>query len=299
MTEHLQDAVTEAGTIADLAERAAKVDMHVVDVRDVASDPVERRVYGRGPDGSLVLVDQVDVAQLLRNHANQLPDRRAGTVAVHTPQSLVDYAKRHLDSDGSTLWGDVDAARITVVLNDHGPSAGHLPDWGDHRAVLALKASPEWSAWTAINEKWLTQEQLAEFLEEHLAEIVRPDGSDLLEVARTFQATVGATFRRAQSLHSGQVQLTWQEDGEAKAGSSGQMEVPREFTVALRPFAGTDPVEVTGMFRYRVTQGQLALGIRLLNLDDHRRAAVEDVLATVADALALTALEGVAPEARR
>lgn len=289
---------TEAGVVAALARDAAKVDLHTLDVTD-CGQTVQRRVYGRGHAGELELVDTIDMADLLRDHIARAPMRRAGSITVHTPASLVQFAARHLDIDQSTLWGDVDNARITVVLNDDGPAASHDPDWADHRVVLGLKPSPEWDAWTSRNEKGMSQEELAEFLEEHLVEVLDPDGSTLLEVTRTFQATTGATFRRAQSMQSGQVQLTWQEEGTAKAGSSGQLEVPKDFTIRVRPFVGTDPVEVRGMFRYRVASGQLQLGFRLLNLDEHRRTAVEEVLSEVADDLALTPFEGVAPGPRR
>lgn len=289
------DTATEAGTIADLARQATKVDVHTIDVRDI-----ERRVYGRGADGALALVDTIDIAEQLRKHAEKGPDRRAGSITVHTPGSLVEFATRHLDPKRSTLWGDVGNARITVILNDDGPAEEDFePGWGDHRAVLTLEPSIEWKAWTGRNEKGMSQEELAEFLEEHLADVTDPDGSTLLEVTRTFQATTGATFRRAQSLHSGQVQLTWQEEGQAKAGSSGQTEVPREFTIRVRSFVGTDPVEVRGMFRYRVSSGQLSLGFRLLNLDEVRRAAVEDILAGVATDLDLVPFQGIAPTPRR
>lgn len=290
------EAATEAGVVASLARDAAKVDVHTIDVTADGSRPIERRVYGRDPDGALTLVDTIDIAEAQHDHADRLPDVLAGTVAVHTPEALVAYATRHLDTERSTLWGDVENARITVIINDHVKGS---PGWGDHRTVLDLKASPEWQAWVRLNEKGMSQEELAEFLEEHLLEVVDPDGSTLLEVTRTFQATTGATFRRAQSLHSGQVQITWQEEGEAKAGSSGQLEVPREFTIRVRPFVGSPAVDVRGMFRYRVSSGSLQLGFRLLNLDEHRRAAVEDILEGVADDLKLQAFEGIAPSARR
>lgn len=297
--EHTLYSATEAGTIAELARDAAKVDVHTIDVTADGSRPIERRVYGRDTDGGLTLVDTIDIAEAQRAHAQAGPDRLAGTVHVHTPDTLVAYAARHLHADTTTLWGDVENARLTVIFNDHGDQTEDNPGWGDHRAVLDLKASPEWQAWVRLNEKGMSQEELAEFLEEHLLEVVDPDGSTLLEVTRTFQATTGATFRRAQSLHSGQVQITWQEEGEAKAGASGQLEVPREFTIRVRPFVGSPPVDVRGMFRYRVSSGSLQLGFRLLNLDEHRRAAVEDILEGVAEDLTLQAFEGIAPSARR
>lgn len=296
--EHTLYSATEAGTIADLARDSAKADLHVVETKS-GSTLLQQDIFGRGASGELVHVDTIDVAGIVRDHAAKGPDRLAGTVQVHTPDTLVAYAARHLHADTTTLWGDVENARLTVIFNDHGDQTEDSPGWGDHRTVLDLKPSPEWQAWTRLNEKGMSQEELAEFLEEHLLEVVDPDGSTLLEVTRTFQATTGATFRRAQSLHSGQVQITWQEEGEAKAGTSGQLEVPREFTIRVRPFVGTSHVDVKGMFRYRVSSGSLQLGFRLLNLDEHRRAAVEDILGDVSTDLTLQAFEGIAPTARR
>ena len=278
---------TETDAVAELAD-ARTAPVYLVPVGD---DEAQVHVYSR--HGSLV--ETIDVERTWVT-----PRHRRGTVAVHTPAGLVAYAARHLDPDRSTLFGDVDRARISVILNDHGSHDGdNEPGWADHRAVLDLKASPEWTAWAGADQQAFAQEELAEFLEENLAAIVTPSGSTMLEVTRTFHATTGAVFKRAQSTHSGEVRLVYEENVAATAGTAGETEVPREFTLSLRPFVGTDPVEVRGQFRYRVHGGKLSLGFRLLNLDDVRRAAVEDVLAVVADELSLVAIEGVAPEPRR
>lgn len=291
---------TEAGVVAELAAKAAKVDVHTIEVKDDRGRLAEIHVFGRGGHGELERIDTIDVASLQRHAAGQHPDRLAGMVTAHTPETMVAYARRHLSTDLSTLWGDVDAAKITVVLNDHGPDGEFFPGWGDHQVTLRLDESPELKAWKAHNEKNLTQEQFGDFLEERLIDIVEPDGSTMLDVARTMTATIGASFRRAVNAHDGTVQLSWQEDVDAKAGGSGQLEVPSQFEIRVKPFVGTDPVTIIGKFRYRVAQGgDLVLGYRLLNLDEVRRAAVEQVLTEVASDLDLTAFEGVAPAPRR
>lgn len=235
----------------------------------------------------------------LEEHRDQ-PGAARGSVEVHTPDGLVAYAGRHAHPAATTVWGDVAGGIITVVLNDHGPSGDGLiskgPGWADHRATLRLKPSPEWDAWTRFDGQELEQTQLASFLEERIGDVTAPDGSTMIEVTRNFHATSDVRFRSAQLTHSGEVHLTYEEEVNATAG---QIDIPREFTLALRPFVGTAPREVRALFRYRVRSGKLTLGFRLLNLDEIRRAVVETVLTSVASLIGAPAIEGVAPSPRR
>lgn len=280
---------TEAGAVAALAERLMPV--HVEELHDDDGKPLSIRVYGHDDAGGSRLIETVDL-EALRDRPRDI----ARTVQVDTQHALAAYADIHLDGDVSSLWGSVEEAKITIVFNDGVPGK---PGWGDHRAELALKPSPEWTAWVNHNERPHSQEDFGYFLEEYLGHVIDPDGSTLLEVARTFQAHVGATFRRAYEGQSDTLSLTWEEQVDAKAGKSGQLEIPKNFTVRLRPFLGSEPLDVTGNFLFKVSGGQLSLAYRLLNVDDHKREAVERVLAWVAEATKLTAIEGVAPKARR
>lgn len=264
-------------------------------VPDDDGDALEARIYGYHPDTGHGLVDVVDLEQ-----ERDRPRIKRGDVAVATPKALATYANRHLDHDRSTLWGDIDAGRIVVVLNDHGAGDGpHDTGWADHRAALQLQRSPEWRAWTGIDSHWLSQTELAEFLEERLLEVHVPDGSTLLEVTQTFHATTDARFKSSQQLHSGEQRLIYEQDVQASAGRTSQVEVPTDLTVRLRPWLGVDPVDIAGKFRFRVRDGQLMLGVKLLHLDDVSRTAVEAALADVAHELVLDPIEGVAPSARR
>lgn len=229
----------------------------------------------------------------------ELPRQKAGSIHVHTPDGLVTYAKRHVEPTLSTLWADVDAATITVVCNDHSSEDAELTGWADHRVALRLRHSPEWKDWTDLDGKDLSQTALAEFLEERIGDILEPDGATLLEVAQTLHATTGARFKSAVALHSGEQQLVWEETVAATAGTTGKAEIPRQFTVSLAPFYGTDKQPVVGRFRFRVREGRLTLGFRLLHLTEILQAAVEEVAKTAAGELGLDVINGTAPAARR
>lgn len=226
------------------------------------------------------------------------PDQKRGTVRVHTPAALISYTQRHLSPAHSTLWADVDQGSVTVVLNDHA-NAPDFAGWADHRTVLQLRPTEEWAAWTERNEKDLAQTALALFLEEHVRDVVDPAGAVLLEVARTLNATVGATFKSAVSLATGERKLVWEEEVSASAGRNKDTSVPSTFVVRMAPFDGAPIVDVQGMFRYRVSAGTLVLGYRLLHLEQHRQDAVRAVVGLVAQAVELEPIEGVAPAVRR
>jgi uncharacterized protein YfdQ (DUF2303 family) len=284
------DTASEAAAIAKIARDASPIVVH--DLPDDDGQVLRSIVFDR--EGRHV----VD----FDHEANRdRPRTKCGIVEVHTPQALADYVHRHLDPDTATLWADVDTGVVTVVLNDHEQSTVDTREagWADHQARLKLRPSPEWTAWSKIDGELVGQTALAEFLEEHIGDIVEPDGATMLEVAHTFHATTGATFKRAQSTHSGEIQLRYEEGVQASAGRAGETEIPREFTLRLRPFVGTDRVEVRGQFRYRLNNGALALGVRLLNLDDVVREAIDQVVDNVAGQLELVALHGTAPSPRR
>lgn len=288
----LADATGDAAVIAETARVSTAPTEIVVGPSD--GDARELRVHGYHPSEGHRLVEVVDLERL-----RSCPAEKRGAVKVATPEALTRYVDRHIDHDTTTVWGDIDAGRITAILNDHGHTIEGDAGWADHRAELQLQRTPEWNAWTKITGSWLAQVELAEFLEEHLLEVVEPDGSTLLEVTQTFHATTGARFKSSQQLHSGEQRLVYEEDVQASAGRAQHVEIPTDLTVRIRPWLGVDPVDVAAKFRFRVRDGQLALGVKLLYLDDHSRTAVEHALDYVADALSLPAIEGTAPSARR
>ena len=283
----------EAAAIGRFASAAtAPTEITVLDDDD---QPLELRVYGVDERGGHVLVDTVELEQ----HRDE-PGVRRGSIEVATPAALVTYARRHLDDHRSTLWGDIDRGRLTVVLNDHADGEfGHEPGWADHQVSVQMKRSPEWEAWTAINGKPMSQVELALFLEEHLLEIVEPNGSTLLEITQTFHATEGATFKSSQAINSGEQRLTYEQTIEAQAGRNASTEIPTDLTLAIRPWLGVERVPVKAKFRFRIRDGRLVLFVSLLNLEEVSRAAVENALSGVADELDLAAIEGTAPLPRR
>jgi len=224
------------------------------------------------------------------------PMRKRGTYFPTTVDALTDYVEQH-KTDGTTIWVNGDAAVVEAVLNDNETSdAG----WRDHRALLKLRPSAEWLYWLGNDQKMLSQEDFSEHLEGGLDEILEPDGAEMLEIAHSFHATSGATFRSAIRLASGEQQLQYDETITAGAGRSGDLTVPTRFMLGLSPFVGEDAYKLVARLRFRITGGTLKLGYWLDRPDRARRDALDSIAETIASRLPnVYAGEPAAPETGR
>lgn len=203
------------------------------------------------------------------------PLRAMSTYKPATVAAFVGLVERHIDENETTIWAHPTSGRFVAVFNDHGTLG---PAWRDHRANLQLIVPPEWSQWLASDGKLLDQIAFAEFVEDHLAEIVEPDGATMLEIAQSFHATTKATFRSAQRLKDGRVQVQYDEEVTAHAGESGKLEIPAEFKVALRPFIGEAACKLTALLRYRQGNGKLQLGFKLQRPDEAVRIVLDGIV---------------------
>ena len=183
------------------------------------------------------------------------------------------------------VWADLERRSITAVLDG-------LDGWARHSVTLGLTISREWAEWATIDGKLLEQQELAEFVEDHLTTIGHPDGALLLDVCQSLQATVGATFKAANRLQSGERALVWEEQIEASAGRKGDVKIPEELTLVLRPFDGSDPVAVRASFRFRLRQGDLRLGVKLLEADRILDDAFDQITREIANALPVPVYRG-------
>lgn len=233
-------------------------------------------------------VKEVDVKAFEDKYADK-PRRKTGTVHVQSAASFVEYLQKH-GLSATEVWADPARKGLVGVINAHAGSdtsldegfAGH----GDHRILLELIPTPEWTAWLAGDKKWMGQQAFAEHLEDNAADVVIPDAATMLEIAQTFHATTGTVFKSAQRLHSGEVTLNYEESTGAKAGEKGDLEIPTEFTLAVKPFAGQDDTaEVVARFRYRIRSGELSLSYALVRPEDHARKVFEGIVDAVADGI--------------
>lgn len=245
----------------------------------------------------LTVVPEGAIAEIhnLERYRSQ-PSRKRGNVELHDAASLGKYVNEHDDKSGSTaLYADVYERRIVAVINGHAPAADGAdgePGWGDHCGRLQLRPTPEWLAWANLDGKLVDQVRFAEHIEDRLDDIRTPSGADVLELAKTFEAKVGVEFESAIVLESGQRQLTYKETIAARAGAAGQITIPKEITLGIKPFEGSDAYAIRARLRYRINAGALTIGIQLVKAEDVLRDAVNDTVATIESDTGLVAFSG-------
>jgi len=221
------------------------------------------------------------------------PRRARGTVQVHDAASFITAINtRTSDPALVNVYADEEKQALVAVLND---DLATVPGHRDYRVSLALRPTPEWSAWKG-GQGLGEQQRFAERIEDGEPEITDPSPAVMLEIAQTFHASVGVEFRSATRLNDGNQQFTYVEDTKASAGAKpGAVTIPATFELAVKPFVGSERFAVTARLRYRINGGKLQIGYQLVRPEDVERAAFADVVAATEAGLACTFLAGPAP----
>lgn len=220
------------------------------------------------------LTEQVRMAQ-------DAPHRAKGNVLLGDMPSFVLFCKQQR---GGGLWpsarvyASVKHRSLSCVFNDHGPSR---PGWRDFSASYTVALSREFSKWIGQNGKPLDQAAFAEFVEENHADIVEPSGDMLMRIAMTLQAKTDVEFRSSKRLDNGQVQLTYVETIDARAGD-GSLEIPREFAIGVRLFENGEGYKVKARLKYRLHSSTVKFWFEL----DRPEKAIEDAFAKYIEAAA-------------
>lgn len=202
--------------------------------------------------------------------AGRNPLRRGGTVHLGDLASFNVYVADQGTTHDTYIYADPDNRTLTAVLNDHAKTTP-LAGWRDYRAVFKAELSREFTTWMQLNKKPMEQEDFAIFLEDNIADVVEPSGDALLQIALTLQAKTEVSFGSHKRLDNGQIQFTYSETVDARAGT-GLIEIPREFTIGLRLFKNGEGYKVRARLKYRLGGGKLKFWYEL----DRAENAIED-----------------------
>lgn len=224
------------------------------------------------------------------------PRRARGTITARTLDGVSDGIARHRTPDVSpVLYHDSETLQVTAVLNDHlGPVAPDgITGWRDHRITWTPTLTPEWRHWS-INQGLHDQLRFAEILEDGEAEIADPPVADMLEIANTLHGSSSAKYRAIGRPKTGITQLLYEETSDVKAGEKGDLSIPDEFTIVVRPFFGSDPWRVKARIRFRTKEGRLTIGYQLHRPDDVIRQAFDTHVEALIGALdSVDTIEGL------
>lgn len=218
------------------------------------------------------------------------PERINQIVDLTDTQSFIDYVSRFAQPGCSvfvTHGLGRDTPQIEAVMDYHHA----VPAWCGHRAKLQLIKTPEWQAWLAADGKAKDQESFGQFIEDMAPDIVEPAGATMLEIALNLSANTKVAFRSSKRLNSGQVELTYEETIDAKAGEKGKLAIPEivKFGVAL--YRGFPKYQMEARFRYRMRDGNLSMWFDLVRpsrvVDDQVVSIIDELRENLPDEIAI------------
>lgn len=221
--------------------------------------------------------DHKDITDIVEK-ANEHPNRKRGSVALGDIDSFMTYVGKQGIPGRTVIFADPDARTLTAVLNDHeedANDAGQSPGWRDFRAVYVAALSREFDTWLKNNKQPKEQEDFAVFIEDNIADVVEPSGETLLAIALTLQAKTEANFNTSRRLDNGQVQITYTENIDARAGT-GSIEIPREFAIGCRLFKNGEGYKIKARLKYRLGGGNVKFWYEL----DRPENVIEDAFKT-------------------
>lgn len=258
---------TEAGAVADIV----KAGIHGTKMSGVS--PADIVVF---PDKTI---------KSLELYA-EFPRRIRSIVQLCEAKSFVQYLNAHKLADATAIFGSAceKGGHFTAIVDYHNSKDGSA-SWGEHVAVFNLVTTPEWDRWLASNQRLMTQEQFAEFLEDNLSDVVNPDAATLLEMAQLLTGKKGVTFKSGRNLRDGSIDFQYSEQIEATAGRRDDtMKLPDHFVIGLTPFVGANGVEVKARLRFRISDsGKLSfmyLLDRPFKIVEHAFQATRDQIQT-------------------
>jgi uncharacterized protein YfdQ (DUF2303 family) len=265
----------------------------IIDTAQQAAAPAELTL------GKVYAVRTGDQVKTRRPHRRPVqgdaPTRKTGTTLLRDATSFLRPVLGKHGDDASEVYADADRLTVTAVLN---ADASDAANWGDHRLRLEVRETDAWKQWTAGDGKLMEQERFAEFVEDHLPEILDPAAATMLEIAQSIQGTAKAEFQSGTRLATGERALKYVETVTAKAGQKNDLVIPETFTVGLLPFEGLTDVgyKITARLRYRIEGAGLRLGYKLDRPADVRAKAFAAIVDEIRSSINHPILNGTPSE---
>lgn len=246
------------------------------------------------PDGRAFVVAPVnyevhDLPTLLR------PARPVSRVKLRDAASFVAYVSDHR-VDRTRIYATLEPARFLAVFDDHYTAAAtdhdeatdEQADWREFRAEFTLPPSREWTTWTGANRKPVSQVQFAEFLQDQLPDVVKPEGSDLMTMILNFEAASSGQFVSAQRLQDGSANIVWRDEKNA----AGTVKLPEIIELAIPVFENEAPRPLSARLRYRIKDASLAVWYELIRPHKVLEAAFRETWGKIAEGTGVQILLG-------
>lgn len=205
-------------------------------------------------------------------------------VNLHTAKDFILYVNRFSDNN-SVIFVNVLAGKIKAVIDYHEAhhqdetvSDHNLPRHCKHIANFNVEQTPEFIKIREASGRKFTQTEFALFLEDVLPYISEPVAAELYEVVQTLSAKTGVDFKSGIRTSNGEVQLTYNETIEARAGVAGNLTIPEQIKFGVKVHRGGEHYAIPARFRYRIKEGVLTLWYDIDQLEKAIEKSMEDTV---------------------
>lgn len=206
------------------------------------------------------------------------PTNPAGTLTLLTPESFSAAITNNYDAR-SKVFADSENGLISCVfdfLQNGGNDFGDTIDprakgWGQLRAEIKFSESRKLKEWRQCLE-WKNQADFANFLEDHLEDVLTPSGQDLLSIATDLEASSQGSFKGKVNLQNGSTKLCYQDDVETT------VEVPRLLTLGIPLFEHGDKYKLGARLRFVISGGSVKFKLLFTNLQDAKDQEFERIV---------------------
>ena len=228
-------------------------------------------IDGPDNDGPIYLITangenglETRVVDLRKEAPHAFPPRTTQPRTVtDTASLLAEVERRPLVENISTAWGNRNVGEITIVYDELEPDANlDYTNRADHLRLKFVR-DPDWNTlFRAADGEFHRQGEFGDLIEQAGHLIISHPAAELMEIVDSIRTSSSGSFKSQIKRDTGSQHLSYSEEVTASAGSaSRELEVPREITLAARPFEDYPLVEITCWLRLRVANGNLYLGL--------------------------------------
>lgn len=278
----MADLQSEAAAIAVLAENAAAGRVH--EINDVPLIVL--------PGGQMVSLESLQ----------DYPCRAKAKVSLDTIAALLDYLRdQRAATHHPVVFANRSTCTFTAFVDYHSDGSGR---WLDHSAAVALKVSKEYETWVNSTGRWKSQVEMAEFLDDNLADIHTPTPADVLTFVEKLEATRKETFKSAINQATGEVAYTYSKENQS---GNEKLVILSEFTLGIPFFHRGAPIQVKAKLQHSIREGNdgkavLQFRFKVQNPEQIKDKLWDEMLAALRLALAemtppVPLFEGAAPSA--
>lgn len=230
--------------------------------------------FGKANDDDfLILPDSMNLHDLEKYKTK--PRRKTGlwffNVAGDFSQFVTEQRGQHI-----SLMLDHAAATLEACLDFHQDGPTGDAGFRDFHAVLKLEFDRDWKRLTAQDDKWFSQSEFADFVEDHLHLIATPDSATILEMAQDLVATQKMNFKSAQRQKDGDRSFLFETETTGKIGKK-EIVLPDRIVWKLPVFWRHPAVTIQSLLRYRVSADGVLFKYRLHRPDDARDTILDQV----------------------